>query len=323
MKNDPVAQRMVIVGSEPGEVDSVIAADISFQHKKAGGMLFTLEELLLDADTYVIKEDGTEGIILTTHGEPGKVGDFDPSEIIDGLKKIVNIEKAKYIYIASCDAATSPGGEVPSVIAAIGAAFPGINVCGAPGIAITDYRGISGDHQTVYKKNEPRGNPLEDVACFIEEVVTSLLYPDVKEPLELDDLKGVEAKGNWLLSDPKFNFFYDTLIKALLGQSDVGILESLNAKSGEMLNVYEIQLKECDTQLQTINGMTKELQEKYQEDKSMLMDDIAYLKKQIEIIIIAQKLMNERIPVITNALRKEAPLRDKAGTQISYDTLFK
>ena len=296
MRNDHVAQRMVIVGSDPVEVDSVIAADISFQHQKAGGVLLTLGELLGGTPSkYGIKKDGSEGIILTTHGEPGKVGDFGPSEIIDGLKKIANIEKAKYIYIASCDAATSPGGEVPSVIAEIGAAFPGINVCGAPGIAITDYRGISGDYQTVYKKNEPKGIPFQDVACVIENAVTLSLFPNVKDSLGLDDLDKVEKKGIELRSQGDFIEFYDTLINALLGQFNVD----------RLIFFVETYRKECEKQLATAENQST----------------IIYFQDQLKIVPLELEFVKKQIPVITDARKKDAPLRNKAGSSITYDSL--
>lgn len=297
MRNNPVIQRMVIVGSEPEKVDSVIAADISFQHEKAGGELLSLSDLLsAEQDKFAIKDDGSEGIILTTHGEPGKVGDFEPSQIIEGLKKIKNISKAKYIYIASCDAATSLSGGGLSVIAAIGGAFPSINVCGAPGIAITDYHGITGDYQTTYKKNEPGGDaPFQDIACVIENAVTSSLYPKVKILLDLPDLAEVEKKGIKLRLKKKFNRFYDTLINALLGEFNIG----------DLIFFFEEYGRNCKKELETTSDpYTK-----------------TYYEEQLKLIPITLEFVKEQIPVITDARKGEAPLMDKAGTPIFYNSL--
>lgn len=223
--NDSVYQRMVIVGSAAEDVDSVIAADISFQHHKAEGMIIMLDSLLKE-DPKKYKINDGEGIILTTHGSPGMVGDYTSTEIIEGLTKIGNLEKAKYIYIASCDSATEEGDSLLSVIDVISGVFPHIPVYGAPGVAINDYSGITGDNQTRYIKEN------EDLACEIEDYITNIYYPEVKTALGINSLDQIKEFGDHLLEGSRFMSFYDLLIKALSGKLSDQEIADIETKGG-------------------------------------------------------------------------------------------
>jgi hypothetical protein len=237
---EQAVQRMVIYTDNPNEIDEVIAADLAFQQALAGGQIITLADLLRAAPGS-IRIDPDEVVVVAGHGSPGKVQGKTGAEIAQLLLKIRNIDKAAFIYIASCFAAADePNRQQSSVIDITHQVLAqhGINqtVSGALGASINDFSRITGDTQvSVFE-------PTQDPAFAIESlVIHTQKRHGVKDSLGLN-LDAAARIGMQLIQDPDFLKFYDTLINALGGIDDT-VIRQLIAYCDEAIALVNSQDK--------------------------------------------------------------------------------
>lgn len=329
-------QRMIIVGMEESQVDRVIAADIAFQYEKVRGEIIKLSDLeLATQDQYKIEP--AEKVVITAHGEPGMIDKYPAATINELLHKIKNIEQAAFIFISSCDSATSDA-RTPSVVNTIN--LGPVNVYGSPGLAINDYSQITGDGRTVYKKDNEE-IPYETMASLIEDTITKTHYPDVKTPLKADNWNDILTIGNNLHKEQRFRLFYDTLIAALsgkLGEQEVLLLieeisETILTEIRNNTNLVNIFAR-----LDSINGTPKEgdFLNKFNPEQKKYIDEMkvkhgSYKNTSQYFTVKLEKLKN----ILRNNLHKiwlnaktsfvtqmpEKPLIDKTNKRQSYNEI--
>ncbi|MEU6148979.1 hypothetical protein ABZ816_03170 [Actinosynnema sp. NPDC047251] len=215
-------QRLVLYADQITEIDDVISADLAFQQAMArarprgAGAVLTLDALEHPGFRHAIEPD--EAVVVIGHGLPGLVQGRSAQDIARSLRRVGNIQHASFVYIASCDAAVDQPGRLKSSVVDVTATVlaslrqEGMPVYGAPGAAVNDFTGVTGDRQAyAFPETDAEASALELL------VINAEGRHDIKEARGFTGVAQAAAHGAALIEDPEFLGFYGKFVGAVSG----------------------------------------------------------------------------------------------------------
>lgn len=199
---------MVVAAAPVATIDRIIAADLAFQHQRAGGEALSLESIDRDTPgTHSISS--SEWIVVCGHGDTSAIDGVKPEQMSTCLKRVANHANAGGVYLSACNSATlETGGS--SYLKRFHNAFtdgsqaPGPHVVGATGYKINDFDEVSGEQQVaVPVARGGKAGELQD-----KNWLASGMSGKINAPLGVSSIDEVLKQGRSLLSQTQFREFF-------------------------------------------------------------------------------------------------------------------
>ena len=214
-QNDAAIQRMVVATASVDAIDRIIAADIAFQSRRAGGETLSLSDIeASETGTHAI--GGEEWFVICGHGDPTSMDGVPPGRLSAGLKRVTNYEKTGGVYLSACNTAT-PGDTGKSFSGNFREQFlggrkgPEPHIIGATGYKINDFESVSGEEQVaVPTAAGDQAGALQD-----QHWTASGLSGAINAPLKAASIDDVVSAGRALLKNDAFMQFFRNFVGAL------------------------------------------------------------------------------------------------------------
>lgn len=207
-----VMQRMVVAATPVSEIDRIIAADVAFQSRRAGGV--TVDLRALDAEevgTYSIAS--SEWMVVCGHGDTSGIDRVGPAALSRSLKRVTNHQSAGGVYLSACNSA-SLDSQGSSFLKRFHADFAGRRtgpeprIVGATGYKINDFDAVSGEEQVAVPTTE------EAAAGNLQHKNWSAsgIGGDIRDSIGASSIAEVLAQGQALLANKPFRQFFSNFV---------------------------------------------------------------------------------------------------------------